>query len=101
MSEDVPHAPAWVAAVLPSEIVRQRQSGWPDFHPEDFCHICGRRNPVWSAPAEDWTAVVDGHGGIFCPSCFAQLYEAATGVPNALWTFETWTPPLPPEAPCV
>ncbi len=44
----------WIAAVLPEEIVRQRQLGWPDFHPEDFCHRCGRRNPVWYADAALW-----------------------------------------------
>lgn len=79
-------APPWVHAVLPSEIVRQRQLGWPDFHPEDFCHICGRRNSAtWTAPAVDWNAVIDGHGGIFCPSCWAALYEDATGQPRTHW----------------
>lgn len=83
-----PDAPAWVQAVLPSEIVRQRQLGWPDFHPEDFCHICGRRNPVWSAPPAEWNALVDGHGGIFCPSCFAQMYESVHG--PQCWRFDLW-----------
>jgi hypothetical protein len=92
---ETPNAPAWVHSVLPSEIVRQRQIGWRDFHPEDFCHICGRRNPVWFAPAVDWDAVVDGHGGIFCPSCFTGLYAAATGNDRAVWEFRTFTPSVP------
>jgi len=92
---ETPNAPAWVHSVLPSEIVRQRQIGWRDFHPEDFCHICGRRNPVWFAPAVDWDAVVDGHGGIFCPSCFTGLYAAATGNDRAVWEFRTFTPAEP------
>ena len=82
-------APMWVAAVLPSEIVRQRRLGWPDFHPEDFCHICGRRNPVWSAPAADWSEVHgDGHAGIYCPSCFAVLFAAAVGTDRVCWSFQ-------------
>jgi hypothetical protein len=27
----------WIAA--------ERAAGWLNFHPEDFCHRCGRRNP--------------------------------------------------------
>ncbi len=26
------------------EINAQRDAGWPDFHPEDYCHRCGRPN---------------------------------------------------------
>lgn len=82
---DTPNAPAWVQSVTPAEIVRQRQLGWPDFHPEDFCHICGHRNPIWSAPAEDWSTVIDGHGGIFCPSCWVTLYESVVGHRVGWW----------------
>lgn len=89
-----PNAPSWVQSVLPSDIVQQRQLGWPDFHPEDFCHVCGRRNPVWSAPAADWDAVINGHGGIFCPSCFADLYDSTQTRP-ALWQFSTIRPGVP------
>ena len=85
MSDPTPNAPSWVQSVAPAEIVRQRLLGWPDFHPEDFCHICGHRNPVWSAPAGDWSTVIDGHGGIFCPSCWATLYEAEVGRPMLWW----------------
>jgi hypothetical protein len=79
------HAPVWVAAVLPEEIVRQRAQGWPDMHPEDFCHRCGRRNPVWWTEQTVWLdataarAKETGNEGIFCPSCFADLHQQETG----------------------
>jgi hypothetical protein len=74
-------APGWAHAVTPDTIVAQRAAGWPDFHPEDFCHRCGRRNPCWSASRAAWAvARGDDHGGgIVCPSCFIELHEAATG----------------------
>ncbi len=31
----------------PTAIAEQRTKGWPDFHPEDFCHRCGHPGP-WS-----------------------------------------------------
>jgi hypothetical protein len=80
---DGAEAPAWVAAVLPEEIVRQRAAGWPDFHPETFCHRCGRRNPCWSVDSEEWGKAVAGRDRgdleILCPSCFVLLHEQATG----------------------
>lgn len=75
----------WVAAVLPEEIARQRELGWPDFHPEDFCHRCGRRNPIWWTASEPWKTATAGRAketgkeGIFCPSCFCDLHEQQTG----------------------
>lgn len=92
MSGDDAIAAPWVQSVTPAEIVRQRQLGWPDFHPEDFCHVCGHRNAApWSAPAAEWSAVVDGHGGIFCPSCFTTLYAAATDDDRVCWELRvTW-----------
>lgn len=77
-------APRWVEAVTPSEIVRQRVVGWPDFQPEDFCHRCGRRNPVWWVDSEHWNRATDGSERgvveILCPSCFAAAWERATGL---------------------
>ena len=87
-----PNAPEWVESVLPSTIVEQRRLGWPDFHPEDFCHVCGHRNPVWFAPAVDWVAAVDGHAGIFCPSCFARIYAGANPEDRPIWEFGRWRP---------
>lgn len=69
----------------PEEIVRQRRLGWPDFHPEDYCHRCGRRNMTWSSP--EWPELVGGHGGILCPVCFADYDQ------NAIWILTRWHPP--------
>ena len=73
--------------MTPEEIVRQRSLGWPDFHPEDYCHRCGRPNCLWHAP--EWPAIVGSHAGILCPVCFADL------VPRCTWK---WTRITPPDA---
>lgn len=84
MTDDT-FAPDWVAAVLPEEIVQQRALGWPNFHPEDFCHRCGRRNPTWYTDAETWMAATavrareTGREGIFCTSCFVDLHGQQVG----------------------
>lgn len=97
-------APRWVHAVLPEEIVRQRALGWPDFHPEDFCHRCGRRNPVWSADQDDWETATEGRPrgvvDILCPSCFVELCEANGGEKKShLWILRQvdFTEPGSPE----
>lgn len=81
-------APQWVQAVTPNEIVHQRLLGWPDFHPEDFCHQCGQRNLVWWADSELWNAatagLARGQMEVLCPSCFAAGWEAATGL-SVIW----------------
>ena len=82
------YAPKWVQSVTPAEIVRQRQIGWVDFHPEDFCHVCGHRNPCWSTGG-DWDVVFPGHNGIVCPTCFATLYADAIGSDRVVWEFRT------------
>lgn len=61
----------------PAEIPRQREQGWPDFHPEDYCHRCGARNPVWAS--SDWPELVGSHAGILCPTCFMRL------APDRMW----------------
>jgi len=53
----------------PGQISEQREKGWPDFHPEDYCHECAAPNPGWFTP--DWLEAFPGHGGIVCPRCFA------------------------------
>jgi hypothetical protein len=77
------YAPAWVHAVLPEEIVRQRAAGWPDFHPEEFCHRCGRRNPPWSTDQREWLVATEQRPRqeleILCPSCFVALCEQNGG----------------------
>lgn len=78
-------APAWVQSVTPAEIVRQRSLKWPDFHPEDFCHRCGKAFTNWSASRKDWLtatskwAAETGREGICCIDCFAEMHEGATG----------------------
>lgn len=90
------YAPEWVQSVPLHAIADQRAKGWPDFHPEDFCHICGQRNPVWHAQDDAWEAVhpeavgSDG-GGICCPSCFAVAYWRATGK-HPVWDFTIRAP---------
>src|SRR5690606_23608095 len=73
-------------AVAPELIEQQREKGWPDFHPEDYCHKCGDRiDPNWCASREDWTAATSvwaqetGREGICCIRCFAGMLSEATG----------------------
>lgn len=40
--------------MAPDEIERQRAVGWPEIHPEDFCHRCGMENMLWAAEREEW-----------------------------------------------
>lgn len=61
------------------EIRAQRELGWPDFHPEDFCHRCGHRNiSSWSVDDALWNEVLRP-GEIVCPQCFVGLWEALNG----------------------
>ena len=70
------------------EIRVQRAKGWPDFHPEDYCHRCGRPNCGWWADSDRWNlATADlprRHMEILCPSCFVELWEEAIGL-KATW----------------
>lgn len=72
--------------VSPDWIKSQRDQGWPDMHPEDYCHKCGARNPKWCAASrEDWLmatfawAAETGREGICCVTCFAGMYEEQSG----------------------
>lgn len=71
-------------SVTVEEIKRQRDLGWPDFHPEDFCHHCGGRNvPSWFVDSDRFnTAFGQQHpySGIVCPGCFVDAHEKATGL---------------------
>lgn len=77
----------------PETIPAHREAGWTDFHPEDFCHRCGDRNPVWFAPADVWAKISTAslgepsHAGIVCPACATELYEQATGT-RPIWVFQ-------------
>lgn len=69
--------------VSPEEIDAQREMGWPDFHPEDFCHRCGAPNPSWAVDSDRFNAAMGQEyqwGGIVCVGCFVRLHEEATGL---------------------
>lgn len=71
--------------MTPELIAEQRAKGWVDFHPEDYCHQCGRPNiKAWFSP--EWEALYGDHGGILCPVCFTALD------PSAIWTVTRWAP---------
>lgn len=71
--------------VSPEQIVEQRAKGWPDFHPEAFCHHCGNRN-LWSwwVDSDRFNLAMAALGldsaTIVCPVCFVKGHEAATGL---------------------
>lgn len=72
--------------MTPELIEEQRAKGWVDFHPEDYCHKCGRPNiKAWTSP--EWEQLTGDHGGIWCPVCFAELD------PEAIWVVSRWVPP--------
>lgn len=81
--------------VTPEFIAEQRELGWPDIHPEDFCHRCGEKNMLWYADREDWQVATEawaaetGREGICCPRCFAELYEQQTGK-TIIWRISPW-----------
>lgn len=90
-----------LARVSPAEIDQQRDQGWPDFHPEDYCHRCGAPNPSWSVDALRFNAAMgpsESHGweGIVCIGCFVQLHEAATGL-TCTWRLVPDTPFRPKD----
>lgn len=65
--------------VTPAYLDAQRTLGWPDVHPEDYCHRCGNRNTSWWVDSDVWNAVMESafspHHGIICPSCFGLRFE--------------------------
>ena len=71
--------------VDPACIEQQRIAGWPDMHPEDFCHRCGYHTPLsLYADNETWLIAISawaketGREGICCPTCLVEMYEHAT-----------------------
>ena len=73
-------------SVTIAEMDEQRRLGWPDFHPEEFCHRCGGKNVrSWWVDSDRFNAAL-GHpnehpyNGIVCPGCFVELHEMATGM---------------------
>ena len=87
------------SSVPVEEIDHQRSLGWPDFHPEDYCHRCGNRNvECWFAPQDTWTEALPLIGRqwahIICPQCFTKLHEKATGR-QEIWEIRKWVDPNP------
>ncbi|WP_235738978.1 hypothetical protein [Nocardioides alcanivorans] len=84
--------------VTPAYVATQRALGWPDIHPEDYCHLCGGRNPLWYADRTMWRAVTatwaqeTGREGICCPGCFARMAQEQ-GVHDGVWRFAPEPPP--------
>ncbi len=84
VSEPVAVAESLPAHVELAEIDHQRFLGWPDFHPEDYCHRCGNRNiPSWSVDSDRFNIAMGREhqwNGIICPTCFVDLHEQASGL---------------------
>ncbi len=88
------YAPPWVQSVTMAEIERQRSLGWPDWHPEDFCHRCGQRNMYcWHVDSEVWNSLdqqmLPG-SHIICPACLDDIWRATHG-PKRMWKIVPWT----------
>lgn len=83
-------------SVSPEAIEEQRAKGWPDFHPETFCHRCGGKNVrSWSVDSDRFNAAVTAlglnSGAILCPGCFVLGHEMASGM-HCSWTLTPATP---------
>jgi len=88
-------------SVTINEIDAQRELGWPDFHPEDFCHRCGNRNISWSVDSDRFNVAMGRHythrwNGIICIACFVELHEQATSL-RCSWALQPLTPFRPIE----
>lgn len=66
-------------------IEAQRLAGWPDIHPEDYCHKCGVAFEPWFTDRETWLAGTSawaaqtGREGICCMPCFIEMFKENTG----------------------
>lgn len=80
MTDAPTQKPDWPAPIDPAEIPDQRARGWPDFHPETYCHNCGRTNPVWWIDSAMWDQTRgEDYVTILCPSCFTLAWEKQAG----------------------
>lgn len=89
------------ATVTTQELAKQRDQGWPDFHPEDFCHRCGMGNISWSIDSDRFNLAMGNHdrhewNGIICILCFVELFQEATGL-TCTWSLVPGTPFRPIE----
>lgn len=94
-----PRAAPYAEAVTPETIAEQRALGWPDFHPEDFCHRCGRRNVCWFVDSLLWNEVddVNGRVSILCPTCFARKWESLYPDQPVIWELRATNLRPPPH----
>ncbi len=75
-------------AVTREYIKEQRRLGWPDIHPEDYCHECGRPNITWFAQNDLWNRVMSERGCIVCPICFVKKAEEQGIAPRTEGSWE-------------
>lgn len=83
-------------SITSEEMAEQRRAGWPDMHPEDFCHRCFGRNLSWWCDPDVWNAVMRPEGPdspwrwneIICPACFAELFIAKFGRASLTFTVD-------------
>jgi len=74
--------------VRPEWIKEQRTLNWPDMHPEDYCHRCGAKIPMWCTDRDTWVeatsewATETGKEGICCFQCLADMLP---GRPPTWW----------------
>lgn len=74
--------------VDPEWIKEQRKLGWPDMHPEDYCHRCGVKIPMWCTDRDTWLAATSewaaetGKEGICCFDCLTDMMP---GKPPIWW----------------
>lgn len=69
------------------DIDAQHALGWPDFHPEAYCHRCGNHNVSWWTEPETWNPVMRPAGvdqrwkwnEIICIPCFTELADLSAG----------------------
>jgi hypothetical protein len=71
-------------------IAEQRARDWTDFHPETYCHRCGRENISWWVNSPEWNLAIRDETGhprtgypqseILCVGCFVEAWEQTTGL---------------------
>lgn len=84
--------PGRYLSVSELDLANQRDKGWTDFHPEDFCHRCGYPNVSWYIDSSVWNPIMRGPVNwgdwqeIVCIPCFIEVAEAIFGACN--WRIE-------------
>lgn len=71
--------------IHPDKIKEQGKKGWVDFHPEDYCHLCGMRNFSWSTDSDEWNKVDPTRVSILCVYCFTEGWAAVHPAERGGW----------------